>query len=157
MGKDAGANFEHLKGTVRQNTVLSVVISKEGTNLELRSVGGSPSVVSSEQDIPNVPRFFPVVVLSQREIYAVSESREARLKLVDGVVQRELDELTNVESSIRQQLQAMDITLSTLGELIQRKGSIETDIRSPETPFGRVGGAQSQGQRQRVFATARTG
>jgi hypothetical protein len=91
-GQEAQANFAKIRRTIKPQTYLEVQIERDGQTWTLSSQGAAPSSVIAGPDIPNLAKFFPARFFSQREIYAIAESREARAQLLDNLIRDRLEE-----------------------------------------------------------------
>lgn len=82
-GEEAKKNFEKLRRTITSDTIIRIVFEKDGQEWILESKGGDFPEVVKGSPVPDITRFFPVHIFSQREIYSISENRFARTQLVD--------------------------------------------------------------------------
>jgi hypothetical protein len=131
-------NFQKLKQTLHDATTLSVILEKEGQRFSVESRGGKPPVVTGGAAIPDLARFQPVRVLSQKEIYAIAEDRDARRRLVDDLVRGELDEVARKEEDLIQEIKSLNEQIASLPELREREKALETERRDFEVRLARL-------------------
>ena len=131
-------NFLRLKQTIREDTVLRVSLEKESQRFSAESIGGKPTTVTGGLSVPDLARFLPVRVLSQKEIYAISEDREARRRLVDDLVRRELDEIGRREADLIREIRSLNEQIASLPELREREKALETECRDFEVRRARL-------------------
>ncbi len=137
-GDEPARNFQRLKQTIRRDTELRVVIEKEGQLFPVASRGGAVARVTEGAPIPDLSRFFPVRVLSQKEIYSIAEDREARRRLVDDLVRREMDEIGRREADLVREIRTLNQQIASLGELRDRERILETERRDFEVRLTRL-------------------
>lgn len=137
-GEEPRKNFQKLRQTIRDATNLSVELEKESQPFSIESAGGKPPVVTEGPAIPDLARFLPVRVLSQKEIYAIAEDREARRRLVDDLVRRELDEVTRREEDLIREIKNLNEQIASLPELREREKALETERRDLEVRLARL-------------------
>ncbi len=138
QGEDSRNNFHKLKGSIRKDTVIASVLEKEGQILKAETRSGSRAAVVEGPGVPELARFFPVRILSQREIYAVAENRAARLRLVDGAVVIELEELARNYADIREEIRGFNKKIAGLVELRQREKTLETEFQDFKIKLSRL-------------------
>jgi hypothetical protein len=146
-GDEPRKNLQKLKRTLQRKSSVTIQIEKEGKLWTLESAGGNPPLVTEGQDIPDLARFFPVRILSQREIYAIAEDRDARGRLVDDVIRSDLDELERRERDMSAEIRKLNQQIASLPELMQREKALETErqdyqlrlkrLKDMEKPLGR--------------------
>ncbi len=137
-GEEPRKNFQKLRQTIRDATVLSVRLEKEGQSFSIESAGGKPPIVTEGPAIPDLARFLPVRVLSQKEIYAIAEDRGARRRLADDLVRRELDELARKEEDLIREIKNLNEQIASLPELREREKALETERRDLEVRLARL-------------------
>jgi len=137
-GEEPWKNFQKLRQTIRDATILSVRLEKEGQSFSIESAGGKPPVVTEGPAIPDLARFLPVRVLSQKEIYAIAEDRGARRRLVDDLVRRELDEVARREEDLIREIKNLNEQIASLPELREREKALETERRDLEVRLARL-------------------
>ncbi len=125
-GEEAKTNYEKLRRTIRGDTLVEVEVERDGANWILRNDGSGGTVVQGEP-VPDFPKFFPVRFFSQREIYAIAESREARAQLLDNLVLERLEELRRAEADIIGRLRELNLRLAMRPEIEKRLRELETE------------------------------
>lgn len=138
FGKEAKENFTHVMGTVGEQTSIQATLEKVGETYVVGSVGGQPLQVEDHSDIPDLGRFFPVAILSQKEIYAISNDRNARLRLLDDTISGRLDAIKQREIPIVQEILQIDLTVSSLSKLSDRLKQVITDVKDVELRLKRL-------------------
>ena len=127
-GEEAQRNFRRLQQTVGPDTRVRVVLEKEGQQWTLESVGRAPAeFVDGPSTPPDAARFFPIKVLSQREVYALAEDRTARGRLVDDLIRDELESLASEERAVVLDARQLTTQISELPQLAQRDNALATD------------------------------
>jgi ABC-type enterochelin transport system ATPase subunit len=126
-GEEPTKNLSKLKRTLTSSSKVKVRIEKEGQSWLLQSHSGDRPTVVEGHEIPEVGRFFPLRVLSQREVYSIAEDREARAHLVDDVAQSELDKLVRQGQDLMAEIRRLNQQIAELPNLEQRKRDLETD------------------------------
>jgi energy-coupling factor transporter ATP-binding protein EcfA2 len=137
-GEDPTKNFKKLRQTIKTETSLRVTFEKEGQPFSVVSAAGAPPSVAEGPGIPDLARFFPVRVLSQKEIYAIAEDREARRRLVDDLIRAELDEIGRREEDLVREIRNLNQQIGSLGELREREKVLETERRDFEVRLARL-------------------
>ena len=66
-GEDPSRNFQRLKATIKTDTSIAVALEKEGQRIKAESRGGVAPVIVEGPQAPDLGRFFPVRILSQKE------------------------------------------------------------------------------------------
>lgn len=138
QGEDSRNNFHKLKGSIRKSTVIAGVLEKEGQILKAETRSGSRATIVEGPAAPELARFFPVRILSQKEIYAIAQNRAARLRLVDGAVVIELAELARSYADIREEIREFNKKIAGLAELRQREKTLETEFQDFKIKLGRL-------------------
>lgn len=138
QGDEPRKNFLKLKETIRGNTELRATLEKEGQLFPVACLGGGLPVATQGPGVPDLSRFFPVRVLSQKEIYAIAEDRVARRRLVDDLVRRELDEIARREEDLVREIRNLNQQIASLGELQERERTLETERRDFEVRLARL-------------------
>lgn len=135
---EARANFEKLKRTLLQTTVVELTVDRDGQSWVLRSAEGSDPVVISGEQVPNISKFLPARFFSQREIYAIAESRDARARLLDNLIRDDLDELGRLAADQRSRIERYDVEIQREPELTTRLADLETERLDLDTKLKRV-------------------
>ncbi len=99
-------------------------------------------------EVEDLATRFPVLVLGQREIFAIAESGEETLRILDQFQRDRIEGLRRQSSSVRATLSALDAELDqlpslkarkkTVGEEIARRTSELTRIESQQAPLARL-------------------
>lgn len=126
-GGETKRNLARLKQTVLATTSITVDIEKEGCHWRISKHGDSAPEVEEGEPIPEIARFFPVRILSQKEIYAIAEDREARGNLVDNLIRSALDEVERQAQDIINEVRLLNEQIATALELTQRKRELTTE------------------------------
>jgi hypothetical protein len=121
------ANFDKIERTIGNNSQLEVEIERDGRSWLLRRLGHGRSEVVEGEDIPNLRKFFPVRFYSQREIYAIADSREARGQLLDNLIREELDAIGRQSERAIQALRQLDERVRERDLLSQRLRDLQTE------------------------------
>lgn len=137
-GEEPKKNLDRLKQTVMPATEVRLSLEKEGTRWELARTGNGPTSVTAGDPVPDISRFFPARLLSQKEIYAIAENREARSKLIDNLIQRELDDIGRRVEDLAGQIRVLNEKVATEGELVRRKRELETERLDARTKLERL-------------------
>lgn len=112
-GEEAKKNFEKLRETITDDTLIRISLEKDGQEWILESKGGNLPEVAEGSPVPDIARFFPVRIFSQREIYSISEDRFARTQLIDehelarselSKLKREAEEIVTEIRQLNQQI-----------------------------------------------------
>lgn len=112
-GEEAKKNFEKLRETITDDTLIRISLEKDGQEWILESKGGNLPEVAEGSPVPDIARFFPVRIFSQREIYSISEDRFARTQLIDehelarselSKLKREAEEIVTEIRQLSQQI-----------------------------------------------------
>jgi len=131
-GEGPTKNFGKLKKTLQSHSVLQLDLGKDGQMISIESAGGNPPIITQGPEIPDLARFFPVRVLSQHEIYEISEDKDAQMSLVENVVSRKLDEYMRKGSDIISEIQGLNRQIELLPGLLERKRALVTESRDLE-------------------------
>lgn len=126
-GEEPGKNLESLRSTIKPDTKITVEFEKEGKLWTIQKIGASDSEVSEGLPIPDLARFFPVRVFSQREIYAIADDREGLTQIVENVARTEIDELERKEQDLLTEIRSLNQQITSLPELEQRRKELETE------------------------------
>ena len=126
-GEESKNNYEKLRRTVRGDTLIEVEVERDGASWILRNEGNRGGAVVQGEPIPEFAKFFPVRFFSQREIYAIAESREARAQLLDNLVSERLDELRRTEADIIARLNQLNLQVGTRPAIEKRLRELETE------------------------------
>jgi hypothetical protein len=126
-GEEAKSNYEKLRRTIRGDTLVEVEVERDGASWILRNEANRAGAVVEGELIPDFPKFFPVRFFSQREIYAIAESREARAQLLDNLVSERLEELRRTETDTVGRVKELNLRLATRPELERRLRDLETE------------------------------
>lgn len=138
-GDDPSKNFSKLMGTVHENTTLLIDIEKEDQTWRIQATGrtAAPYIIEGE-DVPEISRFFPSQILSQREVYSIAEDADARNRLVDDSIRSDLDEIGRQEQDLTAEIRDLNRQIESLPELRQREKGIETECRDLEVRLQRL-------------------
>lgn len=137
-GKDPLENFRKLRESIREKTEIVAEIEKEGQAFAVLSRGGADSMVQGETEAPDLSRFFPSRVLSQKEIYAIAEDPDARRSIIDDLIRRDLDELARREGDVVQGIRALSEKIAGAPELRGRETILVTECRGLELRLARL-------------------
>jgi len=139
QGRESKDNFEGLRRTLRSASVIDVEIEKEGQIWSISYSGAdkTPKVVSGAP-VPDISRFFNVRVLSQREIYSISQDRDARSRLIDNLIRPALDELARQTQDLATAIRALNARIVAQQELETRQMQLETDRLDLSTKLERL-------------------
>ena len=127
QGDEPRKNLEKLKRTILSGTTIHAEIEKEGQTWTVECAGNAAPRVSQGQPVPDIGRFFPTRILSQKEIYAIAEDRGSRGRLVDNLIRRELDELGRRNQDLGQEIRALNEKIVAEPELEERKKALDTE------------------------------
>ena len=125
-GEEPAKNFTRLKRTLSGGSKVRVSVEKEGQihRLLLNGVDSKP-VVDGLDVRPEL--FFPVQIYSQKEIYAISDSRESRAHLLDTFVRSELAELDRRVEDVMVKVRDLDGQIATEPQLRERLRVLEAE------------------------------
>lgn len=138
-GEEPIRNFQKILETLTPTTGISIEIEKEGQVWALHSEGQGPPMVDAGPSVPpDIARFFPVRILSQREIYSIAEDRDARSRLVDDLIRSELDELSLTAQGKRQAIEELSARIAQEGALQQRKRTLDTEVLDLQVKLERL-------------------
>jgi DNA repair ATPase RecN len=126
-GAEARNNYEKLRRTVRADTLIDVQVERDGATWVLRNDGNRSGTIVEGEPVPDFAKFFPVRFFSQREIYAIAESREARGELLDNLVRDRLEELRRAESDIVASLRQLNLQIAGRSEIEKRLQELKTE------------------------------
>lgn len=126
-GEEPRRNLERLKKTVRSNTSIKISVEKQDQTWVIERVGDSTPQVVAGTDLPDIARFFPVRILSQKEIYAIAEDRDARGRLVDDLIRLQLDEISRRAQDLTRKIRELNEQILAHPELTKRKRDLETE------------------------------
>lgn len=126
-GEEARSNYEKLRRTIRGETLIEVKVERDGATWMLRNDSNLGGSVVEGEPIPDFPKFFPVRFFSQREIYAIAESREARAQLLDNLVSERLEELRRTEADIVARLKQLNLQVGTRPDVEKRLRELKTE------------------------------
>ena len=126
-GEEPRKNLERLKKTVRSHTRIRVSMEKQGRTWVVGRIGDSDPQIIEGEDVPDIARFFPVRILSQKEIYAIAEDRDARGQLVDDLVRLQLDEIDRRTQDLIREIRELNEQIVARPELMKRKRDLETE------------------------------
>ena len=126
-GNESRSNYEKLRRTVRADTLIDVHVERDGATWTLRNEGNRSGAIVNGEPVPDFPKFFPVRFFSQREIYAIAESREARAELLDNLVRDRLIELGRSESDIVANLRQLNLKISERPAIEKRLQELRTE------------------------------
>lgn len=137
-GEEPRKNLERLKKTVRSNTRIKVSMEKQDQTWVLERVGDSDPQVIEGSEVPDIARFFPVRILSQKEIYAIAEDRDARGRLVDDLIRLQLDEIGRRSQDLIKEVREINEQIIARPELTKRKRDLETEKLDFETRLAKL-------------------
>ncbi|MFH0958517.1 MAG: AAA family ATPase, partial [Pseudomonadota bacterium] len=126
-GDEPRKNFQKIMGTVDGDTSITVHIEKERQTWKIQSVGGKQPCVIEGNKIPDISKFFPTQILSQREVYAIAEDVSARNRLVDDAIRSDLDEISRHEKDLLERIRDLNRQIHSLGGLQQTEKELETE------------------------------
>ena len=126
-GKDARDNFEKIRQTIGPQTSIEVEIEQDGAAYRLQSLGGQTAAVVHGAPIPNLPKFFQARILSQREIYAIAEDREARARLLDDLIRNALDPIGRRAEDLAREIRHLNEQILDEPKLRQRLKDLATE------------------------------
>lgn len=126
-GTESRNNFEKLRRTIRDDTIVEVRVERDGAAWTLRNEGNRGGSVVDGEPVPEFPKFFPVRFFSQREIYAIAESREARAQLLDNLIRDRLEELRRAEDDIVARLRQLNLSVSERPAIERRLRDLRTE------------------------------
>jgi len=126
-GAESRSNFEKLRKTIRDDTLVEVRVERDGATWTLRNESNRAGTVVEGEAVPDFPKFFPVRFFSQREIYAIAESREARAQLLDNLVSDRLEELRRTEDDIIARLRQLNLRVSNRPTIEKRLRELQTE------------------------------
>jgi hypothetical protein len=127
QGREPRENLDKLKRTLEPAARIGIAFEKDGKRWDVSfDLANGPRVTQGDP-IPNLGRFFPVRILSQREIYAVSEDRTARSRILDDLIRPKLDQLGREAEDLTRQIKAIDERILRKPELQKRKQELETE------------------------------
>lgn len=135
---DVQRNHLRVMRTVRPETRIEVDIERDGRSWTLRSKAGRLAEAVGDDPIPDLPRFFPLRVYGQREIYAIAEDRRARARLVDNLVRKELEALASEANELTAEIRILDEEILRQPELEQRRAALEAERLGLETRLRRL-------------------
>ena len=137
-GGEPRKNLERLKKTIRSNTSIKISIEKQGQTWVFDRTGTSASRVVEGEDVPDIARFFPVRILSQKEIYAIAEDRDARGRIVDDLIRTQLDEIERHAQDLTKEIRELNNRIAEHPELVKRKSELETEKLDLKTRLERL-------------------
>jgi Skp family chaperone for outer membrane proteins len=127
QGREPRENLDKIKQTLLPSSRVHVAFEKDEKFWEVVFDLASGPRVTQGDAIPSLSRFFPVRILSQREIYAVSEDRAARSRILDDLIRPRLDQLGREAEDLSRQIKAVDDRILRKPELEKRKQELETE------------------------------
>ncbi len=135
---DVRRNHQRVMRTVKPDTRIELDIERDGASWTLRSEAGRLAEAVDAPPIPDLPRFFPLRVYGQREIYAIAEDRHARARLVDNLVRRELEALASEANELTAEIRVLDEEILRQPELERRRAALESERLGLETRLQRL-------------------
>lgn len=138
QGGDVRRNHERALATASRDTRIEIEIERDGSRWTLESFGGSQGAVTHGESIPDLPRFFPLRVYGQREIYAIAEDRRARARLVDNLVRSKLDALEQQAAEAITEIRHLDEEILRREELERRRDVLATEQLDLKTKLQRL-------------------
>ena len=86
QGEDPLRNLINIKRTLEPHGTVEITIEKDKRRWQIAyDLAGGPRVIRGDP-IPDLARFFPCRILSQREIYEHAKNRQATARLLDDLV-----------------------------------------------------------------------
>jgi energy-coupling factor transporter ATP-binding protein EcfA2 len=127
QGREPRENLDKIKRTLEPHGRVQVGFEKDGKGWDVSfDLANGPRVTQGDP-IPSLSRFFPVRILSQREIYSASEDRAARSRILDDPVRPKLDQLGREAEDLNRQIKTIDDRILRKPELERRKRELETE------------------------------
>lgn len=130
-------HFRDLSRSI-QGGEIRAEIERDGQAWVLESKGGAEPQVISGSAIPDIQRFFPVRMLSQREVYLISERRDLRTRLIDDRITKELDTHRARSEELTRDIRALDQQLQSLPELKRREQVLRTEVLDYQTRLAQL-------------------
>jgi ABC-type cobalamin/Fe3+-siderophores transport system ATPase subunit len=130
-------HFRHLSKSIQAGRIRAA-IERDGQTWVLESKGGAELQIVSGSVIPDLQRFFPVRILSQREVYLISERRDLRTRLIDDRITKGLDEYRAKSEELTREMRALDQQLQSLPELKRREQVLRTEILDYQTRLAQL-------------------
>lgn len=140
---DAAQNLNRLRETIAANTTIEVQLERDGREWLVRSTGGAAPDIVGGDAVPNLAKFFPVRVVSQREIFAIADDPEARTRLLDGLIRDPLDELGRRADDLVSEIKRLDAELHTRAALVIRRDDLQTELQDAELRLANLTDAQA--------------
>lgn len=127
QGEDPLRNLINIKRTLEPHGTVEITIEKDEKRWQIAyDLATGPRVIHGDP-IPDLTRFFPCRILSQREIYVHAENRQARARLLDDLIRSRLDELTRQMEDATRQIKILDERILRKPELENRLQILRTE------------------------------
>lgn len=150
-GEEPQKNLQNLKRTLTAASMVKLELDKEGQPLTIENRGGISSVIVQGAAVPEIARFFRTRILSQREIYAIAQDKEARSRIVDDIVRTGLDELFRKGHDVVMEIKQLNQQIASLPDLWQREKELETERQDRKVRLKRLTALQAPLARWKGF------
>lgn len=127
---DVSRNHEKLIGSIGSGTV-TICVEQGDETVQIEFTRGGPTALDGHGGvIADVEARFPVMVLGQREVYAVAESPKATRAFLDRLQRDRIRELERAEQAARDKVHELD-------SAFERLQSLEDRLREAQGEKGR--------------------
>lgn len=138
QGDDPRENLAKIKRTIASSTRLQFELEKEAQRWTVEKQGREDPRLSSHETEVSLPTFFPVRVFSQREIYAIAESTQARRRLIEDVNATALKDFARKEEDRAQSIREVNEQVALLLGLQRRQTELRTEIENLDLKIQRL-------------------
>ncbi len=151
FGTDPKRQYTDILNTISDSTTLTAELEIDGRKISVSSSGHTVTLVVDGEQIHDIARFFPIRILSQREIYAISTSQSQRRGLIDELVLSDLESFRNSARKIINSITLIDTEIETLPEIEQELRSLTADLTRLRLKLERLDEYQEPFQRKEAL------
>jgi Skp family chaperone for outer membrane proteins len=151
---------------VLENTKKAIASLGTGqVDLTLRQAGGAIDVTYNDgktaatvsgSEVADLPSRFPVLVLGQREIFAIASSGEETLRVLDQLQRDRIEECRRQSAALQDEIAGFDSELDTLPSLLTRRKSLAEERARKEGELSRLESHQEPLARRNLLLREQT-